>query len=142
MNLVLELTDVRKSFKLGFIPKTREILKGISFSVAEGEIFGYLGPNGAGKTTTIKCALGLIFPDAGSIRLFGRPHLDPKARERLGFLPENPYFYDYLTATEFLDFYAQLFKVPKDVRRERIPRLLRIVGLERAAGLQLRKFSR
>ncbi len=142
MNLVLELIDVRKSFKLGFIPKTREILKGISFSVAEGEIFGYLGPNGAGKTTTIKCALGLIFPDAGSIRLFGRPHLDPKAKERLGFLPENPYFYDYLTATEFLDFYAQLFKVPKDVRRERIPRLLRLVGMERAAGLPLRKFSR
>jgi len=142
MNAVLELSDVRKSFKLGFIPKTREILKGISFSVAEGEIFGYLGPNGAGKTTTIKCALGLIFPDSGSIRLFGRPHLDPKAKERLGFLPENPYFYDYLTATEFLDFYAQLFKIPKDVRRERIPRLLRLVSMERAAGLPLRKFSR
>jgi ABC-2 type transport system ATP-binding protein len=142
MNAVLELTDVRKSFQLGFIPKTKEILKGISFSVAEGEIFGYLGPNGAGKTTTIKCALGLIFPDSGTIRLFGRPHLDPKAKERLGFLPENPYFYDYLTATEFLDFYAQLFKVPRDVRRERIPRLLKLVGMERAASLPLRKFSR
>jgi ABC-2 type transport system ATP-binding protein len=142
MNPVLELNDIRKSFKLGFIPKTREILKGISFSVAAGEIFGYLGPNGAGKTTTIKCALGLIFPDSGSIRLFGRSHLDPKARAGLGFLPENPYFYDYLTAAEFLDFYAQLFKVPKDVRRERISRLLKLVGMEKAAGLQLRKFSR
>ncbi len=142
MPSVLELRDVRKSFKLGFIPKTREILKGITFSVDEGEIFGYLGPNGAGKTTTIKCILGLIFPDSGTIRLLGRPHLDPKAKERLGFLPENPYFYDYLTAAEFLDFYAQLFKIPKDVRRERIARLLALVGMERAAGLQLRKFSR
>jgi ABC-2 type transport system ATP-binding protein len=142
MNAVLELTDVRKSFKLGFIPKTREILKGISFSVAEGEIFGYLGPNGAGKTTTIKCALGLIHPDGGTIRLFGRPHTDSKAKERLGFLPENPYFYDYLTAVEFLDFYAQLFHIPREVRRERIPRLLRLVAMERAAALPLRKFSR
>jgi ABC-2 type transport system ATP-binding protein len=142
MNAVLELTDVRKSFKLGFIPKTREILKGISFSVAEGEIFGYLGPNGAGKTTTIKCALGLIHPDGGTIRLFGHPHTDPKAKERLGFLPENPYFYDYLTAVEFLDFYAQLFHIPREVRRERIPRLLRLVAMERAAALPLRKFSR
>jgi ABC-2 type transport system ATP-binding protein len=142
MSSVLELKDVRKSFKLGFIPKTKEILKGITFSVAEGEIFGYLGPNGAGKTTTIKCALGLIFPDSGTIELFGRPHLDPQAKERLGFLPENPYFYDYLTAAEFLDFYAQLFKVDKEVRAERIPRLLKLVGMERAGGLSLRKFSR
>jgi ABC-2 type transport system ATP-binding protein len=139
---VLELHDVRKSFRVGFIPKTRDVLKGISFAVEEGEVFGYLGPNGAGKTTTIKCALGLIFPDSGSIRLFGRPHLDPKAKAGLGFLPENPYFYDYLTAVEFLDFYARLFGLPSEVRSERIPRLLKLVSMERAAGLQLRKFSR
>ncbi len=139
---VLELHDVRKSFRVGFIPKTREVLKGISFSVEAGEVFGYLGPNGAGKTTTIKCALGLIFPDAGTIRLFGRPHLEPKAKAGLGFLPENPYFYDYLTAVEFLDFYARLFGLPAEVRAERIPRLLKLVSMERAAGLPLRKFSR
>jgi ABC-2 type transport system ATP-binding protein len=139
---VLELIDVHKSFKLGFIPKTKEILKGISFTVAEGEIFGYLGPNGAGKTTTIKCALGLVFPDSGSIRLFGRSHLDPRAKDKLGFLPENPYFYDYLTATEFLDFYAQLFGIPRDERRARIARLLKLVAMDKAAGLPLRKFSR
>ncbi|MBN2206733.1 MAG: ABC transporter ATP-binding protein, partial [Candidatus Aminicenantes bacterium] len=115
---------------------------GISLSVEEGTIFGYLGPNGAGKTTTLKTVLGLIFPDRGEIRIFGKSHLAPKARARIGFLPENPYFYDYLTAAEFLDFYGRLFGLPKDVRTERARALLRRVGLERAADLQLRKFSR
>jgi ABC-2 type transport system ATP-binding protein len=142
MNRILELEDVRKTFRLGFIPKPRPVLKGITFAVEEGEVFGYLGPNGAGKTTTIKCLLGLIFPDAGTIRLFGRSHLDTRAKAGLGFLPENPYFYDYLTAVEFLDFYARLFGLPADVRAERIPRLLALVGMTRAAGLPLRKFSR
>jgi len=142
MGSVLELRDVRKAFKLGFIPKTKEVLKGVSFTVAEGEIFGYLGPNGAGKTSTIKCVLGLIFPDAGEISLFGRSPLDPKSKEKLGFLPENPYFYDYLSAREFLDFYAQLFGVARDERAGRIGRLLKLVDMERAADLQLRKFSR
>jgi ABC-2 type transport system ATP-binding protein len=138
----IRIEDLRKSFRLGFIPKTREILKGVSFSVKEGEIFGYLGPNGAGKTTTIKCLLGLIYPDAGRIEIFGRPHLSVRAREDLGFLPENPYFYDYLTASEFLGFYADLFGLSREVKEERISRLIAAVGLERAKGLQLRKFSR
>jgi len=142
MNPVLSIENVHKSFSTGFIPKKREILKGISFSVAEGEIFGYLGPNGAGKTTTLKSVLGLIFPDEGRIELLGRPHLDPRAKERLGFLPENPYFYDYLTAREFLDFYGQLFGIPKSTRNERIARLLKLVGMDRSSGLPLRKFSR
>jgi ABC-2 type transport system ATP-binding protein len=114
----------------------------VTFTVEPGEIFGYLGPNGAGKTSTIKCVLGLLFPDAGTIRLLGRPHDQPKAKAGLGFLPENPYFYDYLTASEFLDFYAQLGGVPKKERAERIVRFLRLVGLEKTAGLPLRKFSR
>jgi ABC-2 type transport system ATP-binding protein len=142
MKTVLEIENVHKSFSTGFIPKKREILNGISLSVAEGEIFGYLGPNGAGKTTTLKTVLGLIFPDTGKIELFGRPHLDPRAKERLGFLPENPYFYDYLTAREFLDFYGQLFGIAKSARDERITRLLKLVGMDRSSGLQLRKFSR
>jgi ABC-2 type transport system ATP-binding protein len=142
MNTVIAIDNVRKSFSAGFIPKKKEILKGISLSVAAGEIFGYLGPNGAGKTTTIKCVLGLIFPDEGRIELCGRPHLDPRAKERVGFLPENPYFYDYLTAREFLDFYGQLFEIEKGKRNRRIASLLNLVGLEKAAGLQLRKFSR
>ena len=142
MKTVLSIENLHKSFSAGFIPKKREILKGISLSVAEGEIFGYLGPNGAGKTTTLKTVLGLIFPDTGKIELFGRPHLDPRAKERLGFLPENPYFYDYLTAREFLDFYGRLFGLDKCVRDERIARLLKLVGMDRSSGLQLRKFSR
>jgi ABC-2 type transport system ATP-binding protein len=142
MKTVLAIENVHKLFKVGFIPKKKEILKGVSLSVAEGEIFGYLGPNGAGKTTTLKCILGLIFPDRGQIEIFGQPHLEPKAKERLGFLPENPYFYDYLTAREFLDFYAQLFRVKKDEREKRIASLLNLVGMESARDLQLRKFSR
>jgi ABC-2 type transport system ATP-binding protein len=142
MKTVLSIENIHKSFSVGFIPQTKEILQGISFSVAEGEIFGYLGPNGAGKTTTLKCILGLIFPDKGTIELFGRPHLDPRAKERLGFLPENPYFYDYLTAREFLEFYGQLFGIKRRERKARIAALLELVGMEKAAGLQLRKFSR
>jgi ABC-2 type transport system ATP-binding protein len=142
MKTVLAIENVHKFFKVGFIPKKKEILKGVSFAVAESEIFGYLGPNGAGKTTTLKCILGLIFPDRGKIEIFGQPHLEPRAKERLGFLPENPYFYDYLTAREFLDFYAQLFRVKKDERKERVASLLNLVGMDRARDLQLRKFSR
>jgi ABC-2 type transport system ATP-binding protein len=142
MKTVLSIENIHKSFSVGFIPQKKEILQGISFSVAEGEIFGYLGPNGAGKTTTLKCILGLIFPDKGTIELFGRPHLDPRAKERLGFLPENPYFYDYLTAREFLEFYGQLFGIKRHERKARIAALLELVGMEKAAGLQLRKFSR
>ena len=138
----IRITDLRKSFKLGFIPRRKEILKGITFTVAEGEIFGYLGPNGAGKTTTIKAVLGLIFPDSGSVEILGRSHLSPQAREELGFLPENPYFYDYLTAEEFLAFYADLFGLARNVRDSRIASLLKLVGLTPAARLQLRKFSR
>jgi ABC-2 type transport system ATP-binding protein len=138
----IRIQDLRKDFRLGFIPKTHKILKGITFAVREGEIFGYLGPNGAGKTTTIKCLLGLIRPDAGTIEILGRSHLSPRSREPLGFLPENPYFYDYLTAREFLSFTADLFGIGRPEKRERIAKLLALVGLERAADLPLRKYSR
>jgi ABC-2 type transport system ATP-binding protein len=110
--------------------------------VNQGEIFGYLGPNGAGKTTTIKCILGLIFPDKGKIELFGHSYLSLQAKAQTGFLPENPYFYDHLTASEFLYFYSQLFLIKKKEREEKIKHLLQIVGLEQSADLQLRKFSR
>jgi ABC-2 type transport system ATP-binding protein len=142
MDTVLNVVDLHKTFTSGFIPKKRQILKGVSFSVGGGEIYGFLGPNGAGKTTTLKCALGLIFPERGKIEIFGRHHLDTAAKRRVGYLPEHPYFYDYLTASEFLDFYGQLFLMKKGERKEKIAGLLRQVGLERAAGLPLRKFSR
>ncbi len=140
MTTVLKIEDVHKTFKTGFIPKKIKILQGISLTVEEGEIFGYLGPNGAGKTTTLKCILGLLFPEKGKIEIFGYPHLHLKAKERIGFLPENPYFYDYLTASEFLRFYSYLFSQKK--RKEKIDNLLSLVGLEKSADLQLRKFSR
>lgn len=142
MDTVLRIENLHKSFKTGFIPKRKKILKGLSLEVQAGEIFGYLGPNGAGKTTTIKCILGLIFPDSGSIEIFGHPNLSLKAKEKIGFLPENPYFYDYLTATEFLRFYSDITLVKKEDRQSQINNLLDIVGLKHAADLQLRKFSR
>ncbi|HEK85900.1 MAG: ABC transporter ATP-binding protein [Candidatus Saccharicenans sp.] len=142
MAKVLELEQVYKAYRFGFIPKKKQILKGVSFYVNEGEIFGYLGPNGAGKTTTIKCILNLIFPDAGRITIFGEDSLKPKARQRVGFLPENPYFYDYLTGREFLTFYADLLGLHGQSKIEKIAYLLRLVGMERAADLQLRKYSR
>jgi len=142
MVTALRIEDLHKSFKIGFIPKKREILKGISFSLQRGEIFGYLGPNGAGKTTTLKCILGLIFPDKGKIEIFDQPYLSLQAKEQVGFLPENPYFYDYLTAWEFLDFYGQLFLLKKKEKEEKINHLLELVGLKSVSHLQLRRFSR
>jgi len=142
MPAALEVRDLHKSFKTGFFLKKRKVLKGISFSVEQGEIFGYLGPNGAGKTTTIKCLMGLIFPETGRMRILDLPFDSLRAKARVGFLPENPYFYDYLTAREFLHFYGQLFRLGKQGRETKISSLLRLVDLEDSADLQLRKFSR
>lgn len=142
MATALHIDNLHKSFKTGFLLQRKTILKGISLHVEQGEIFGYLGPNGAGKTTTLKCVLGLLFPDEGDIKLFDLPHLSPKAKARIGFLPENPYFYDYLTAYEFLRFYSQLFLIPDQEKEKRIEELLRLVDLREARNLQLRKFSR
>ncbi|MBD3414326.1 MAG: ATP-binding cassette domain-containing protein [Candidatus Aminicenantes bacterium] len=135
----LEVRDLHKSFKTGFMGKKTKVLRGISLDVKKGEIFGYLGPNGAGKTSTLKCLLGLIFPDRGNIKIFGFDHLSMKAKQKTGFLPENPYFYDYLTASEFLNFYSKLFEKQKT---EQTPDLLRLVGLENKGDIQLRKFSK
>jgi ABC-2 type transport system ATP-binding protein len=142
MAAAIRIDDLHKSFKSEFLRKQKPILKGISLEVEEGEIFGYLGPNGAGKTTTLKCLLGLIFPEKGKIEILGQPHLALSAKMRIGFLPENPYFYDYLTAREFLRFYCQLHLVKKGEQEARIAGLLQKVGLENSADLQLRKFSK
>lgn len=142
MNSALKITALHKSFKSEFLRKTSKILDGISLQVERGEIFGYLGPNGAGKTTTIKCILGLIFPDSGEIEILGQPHLSLKAKAGLGYLPENPYFYDYLTAREFLRFYSRLNQRSGGETENRITALLQLVGLERSADLQLRKYSK
>jgi ABC-2 type transport system ATP-binding protein len=118
------------------------VVDDLSLEIRTGETFGFLGPNGAGKTTTIKLVNGLLRPTAGRIEIFGRDHRDVGVKARIGFLPENPYFYDYLKAEEFLHFYAQLFGIPRDERRRRIPRLLERVGLADHGGTALRKLSK
>ncbi|MFQ5877315.1 MAG: ABC transporter ATP-binding protein [Acidobacteriota bacterium] len=139
---VLELCGVSKSYRTHLSLRKYWILRDLSLAVREGEIFGFIGTNGAGKTTTIKLALGLIFPDAGSIRLFGRDAGDVEVRRRIGFLPENPYLYDYLTGSEFLDFHARLFGMGAAERRRRVRELLERVGLGNRGDRQLRHYSK
>lgn len=138
----LEITGLKKSFKSNFLIKKFQILKGIDIRVEKGEIYGFLGPNGAGKTTTIKCILGLLRPDSGDIRILGDPANQIKTRARIGFLPEQPYFYDYLTAEELLKFTGMLFSLPSKVIAERTKRLLELVGLTKKKDIKLRKFSK
>jgi len=114
----------------------------LDLEVAEGEIYGFLGPNGAGKTTTLKLLLGLLRPSAGRASIFGADAAGLGHRALLGYLPESPYFYDYLTGREFLDFCGRLCGVPAPLRRERIARLLALVDIERAADLRLGKYSK
>jgi ABC-2 type transport system ATP-binding protein len=140
--VVLRADELRKTFRLGFFRKRVEAVRGISFSVARGEIFGFLGPNGAGKTTTLKILMGLIFPSSGRVEVLGRPVPDRAAQRRVGYLPETPYFYEYLTPEEFLDFAGALCDVPAAARRRRADALLTRVGLDHARGRPLRKFSK
>lgn len=140
---VIEIHDLSKDFPVGFWRKKRvRALDGLTLSVKEGEIFGFLGPNGAGKTTTLKLLMRLIYPTAGSAHILGRPIADISLHGAIGYLPEHPYFYDYLTAQEFLDYCAQLFGLDAGERRRRIARLLERVGLAGAADVQLRRFSK
>jgi ABC-2 type transport system ATP-binding protein len=117
-------------------------LEGLDLEVRQGEVFGFLGPNGAGKTTTLKILMGLIYPTGGQAWLFGKPIGDRDSKARLGFLPESPYFYDYLTGAEFLRFYADLFGLSGPIVNRRIGELLELVGMTHARDLQLRKFSK
>ena len=145
MSAVLKVAELAKTFILwekGLVRKKIRAVESVSFSVEKNEIFGFVGPNGAGKTTTIKMLMGLIFPTAGSIEILGRKAADIEAKRLIGFLPENPYFYDYLTGRELLDFIGQLFGLPRAERRRRIEQLLEMVGLARSGGLALRKYSK
>jgi len=140
--VALEISALHKSFSGHLGIGRRKAVEGLDLTIRCGEIFGLLGPNGAGKTTTIKMILGLLRPDAGEIRIFGLPHAGREARARIGYLPENPYFYEYLTAREFLDFYARLQGIPARDRRDLITRTLDRVGLSERADTALRKFSK
>ena len=139
----IEILGLEKIYSVGFWRKRlKRALHPLHLSVEDGEIFGFLGPNGAGKTTTLKLLMGLVFPTAGSARILGRDWNDPSVKAEIGFLPEQPYFYDYLTAHELLEYYAQLSGVPAGQRKNRVEEALHKVGLRDVKGLQLRKFSK
>jgi ABC-2 type transport system ATP-binding protein len=139
----IETINLEKTYAVGFWrKKPRVALRPLSLTVEDGEVFGFLGPNGAGKTTTLKLLMGLVFPTAGSARIRGMAIDDPRVKAQIGFLPEQPYFYDYLTAKELLEYYAQLSGVPGQDRTRRVEAVLARVGLADAARVQLRKFSK
>ena len=141
---VIEITNLTKDYEVGFLRKRKvRALDGLSLSIDSGQIFGFLGANGAGKTTTLKLLMRLIFPTTGSARILGHDIQDVRMHQRIGYLPENPYFYDYLTAREFLDYCAQIFGFPAAVRKKRAADLLARVKLdEKRWDTQLRKFSK
>jgi ABC-2 type transport system ATP-binding protein len=142
--LVVEIDNLTKDYEVGFARKRKvRALDGLSLTVNPGEIFGFLGANGAGKTTTLKLLMRLIFPGAGSARILGHDIAEVSMHSRIGYLPENPYFYDYLTAIEFLNFCGELFGLSKTARNERAEELLERVGLDESKwSTQLRKFSK
>ncbi len=139
---IVAVDHLSKSFTVGFWGRRVTAVDELSLDVQRGEIYGFLGPNGAGKTTTIKMLMGLIYPSRGTARLFGRPVGDQTAKAKVGFLPESPYFYDYLTSREFLRFYGHLFGLIGSALEKRIDELLELVSMTHARDLQLRKFSK
>jgi len=144
MSAIVEIENLTKDYEVGFWRKRKvRALDGLTLAVNEGEIFGFLGANGAGKTTTLKILMRLIFPTAGRARILAQDIADVAMHQSIGYLPENPYFYDYLTAVEFLDYCGQIFGLSSSERRERSRTLLARVGLDETRwNTQLRKFSK
>jgi ABC-2 type transport system ATP-binding protein len=140
--LAIVVEDLRKTFRTPFRRKKVEALRGVTFSVERGHIFGFVGPNGAGKTTAIRTLMGLIKPTSGKASLLGHSIPSRKARHQVGFLPEAPYFYDYLTVPELLDLAGRLFGVPSAERVKRADKLIERVGLAGARSQSLKKFSK
>jgi ABC-2 type transport system ATP-binding protein len=141
---VVQTSELSKVYRTGFwLNQKIESLKNCSLTVYQGETFGLLGPNGAGKTTLLKTLLGIVRPTSGRAWLLGSPIGNARVKQRIGYLPENAYFYDYLTGWEFLQFIAGLFEIPPDVQQQRIPLLLDLVGLSKsAARKQMRQYSK
>src|SRR5918993_1444747 len=141
---VIEITNLTKDYQVGFFRKRSvRALDDLSLSVDAGQIFGFLGANGAGKTTTLKLLMRLIFPTSGTARILDRDIQDVRMHERIGYLPENPYFYDYLTGREFLEYCAEIFGYRASERKKRTADLLARVRLdEKRWDTQLRKFSK
>ena len=139
----LATSDLTKDYPVGFWrQRSYRALDRLTLEVEPGEVFGFLGPNGAGKTTTLKLLMQLVFPSAGHAEILGRPLGDLSVKRRIGYLPENPYFYDYLTAEELLVYFAELFGYPGRECRARASRLLDQVGIGAERRLPLRKFSK
>jgi len=141
-DLAIDVRDLRKTYRTPFTRKKVEALRGVSFEVERGHIFGFVGPNGAGKTTTIRTLMGLIRPTGGNVRLLGHELPSRAARDKIGFLPEAPYFYDYLDVGELCDLAGRLFGLSPAVRKQRADELIDKVGLGRARGQSLKKFSK
>ena len=139
----IEILGLEKIYRVGFWRKRpKRALHPLHLTVEDGEVFGFLGPNGAGKTTTLKLLMGLVFPTSGSALILGHEWTDPQVKARIGFLPEQPYFYDHLTAHELLEYYGQLSGVLAKDRKRRVEEVLERVGLRDIRGVQLRKFSK
>ena len=144
MNYVVEIDGLSKEYETGFLKKKRSLaLDDLHLQVKGGQIFGFLGGNGAGKTTTIKILMSLIFPTAGTASVLGKNVADTAMHGRIGYCPESPYFYDYLTANELMDYFGRLFGLDAAARKRRTDELLTEVGLaEKDRRRQLRKFSK
>jgi ABC-2 type transport system ATP-binding protein len=139
----IEILGLEKTYMVGFWRKRPKLaLKPLNLRVEEGEVFGFLGPNGAGKTTTLKMLMGLVFPTAGQAKILGMDVNDPEMKAKIGFLPEQPYFYDYLTARELLAYYGRLSGVAAKEISKRAEAMLVRVGLQDSGDVQLRKFSK
>jgi ABC-2 type transport system ATP-binding protein len=142
-SFAIETENLSKEYPHGFLHlKKKTSLDDLTMQVQDGEVFGLLGPNGAGKSTTIKLLMAIIFPTAGSARILGKPVSDVSMHRDLGYLPEQPYFYDYLTAAEVLDYFARFHGYSAAERGERVQKMLKKVGLETAGKIQLRKYSK
>ncbi len=139
----IDIHELTKDYRVGFWrPRPYRALDRLTLSVEPGEVFGFLGPNGAGKTTTLKLLMQLVFPTSGHATILGRPAGDLDVRRRIGFLPENPYFYDNLTAEELLHYFGGLFGLPDAERTRRVTTLLDQVGVGAERRMQLRKYSK
>src|ERR1700748_2938299 len=141
--VAIQIENLTKDYPFGFLQmRKRRSLDGLTLQVDDGEVFGLLGPNGAGKSTTIKLLMRLIFPTAGTAQILDKSIDDVEMHQSIGYLPEQPYFYDYLTATEVLDYFARFFDFSTAEREQRVYDTLRKVGLETAGKIQLRKYSK
>ncbi len=142
--VVLELDNLTKIYRKSHLGRTQTSrgVENISLKIREGEVFGLIGPNGAGKTTLIKSILGLLFPTSGDVKIFGIPASQSDARKRVGFLPEVPYFYRYLSAKEVLEFYGNLSGMSRATLPARIEEVLKMVRMSEHAARPMREFSK